>query len=130
MSETTPKKRFADIMDDAVDVANAPVSPVTNRVEVEQTAQQPIQPKPTGRPVKENKLTRENSKPTTVFVDRETEYKLGDIKNYDKLDIKDVMLAATIEFLDRHFHGRQLTTSGKEIVERRIAEVVERTKLH
>ena len=63
-------------------------------------------------------------------MDRETEYKLGDIKNYDKLDIKDVMLAATIEFLDPHFHGRQLTTSGKEIVERRIAEVVERTKLH
>lgn len=130
MSETTPKKRFADIMDDAVDVANAPVSPVTNRVEVEQTAPQPIQPKPTGRPVKENKLTRENSKPTTVFVDRETEYKLGDIKNYDKLDIKDVMLAATIEFLDRHFSGRQLSSAGKEIVEKRIAEVVERTLAH
>ena len=128
MSETTPKKRFSSIMDDAVIVANAP----TNSIEVEEKlpAQEIIQPKLTGRPVKENKLTRENSKPTTVFVDRETEYKLGDIKNYDKLDIKDVMLAATIEFLDRHFHGRQLTTSGKEIVERRIAEVVERTKLH
>lgn len=104
--------------------------PEESRVEVEQTAPQPIQPKPTGRPVKENKLTRENSKPTTVFVDRETEYKLGDIKNYDKLDIKDVMLAATIEFLDRHFSGRQLSAAGKEIVEKRIAEVVERTLAH
>ena len=128
MSETAPKKRFSSIMDDAVNVANAPTNSVV--VEVKQPEQAIIQPKLTGRPVKENKLTRENSKPTTVFVDRETEYKLGDIKNYDKLDIKDVMLAATIEFLERHFHGRQLTTSGKEIVERRIAEVVERTKLH
>lgn len=125
MSETTPKKRFSSIMDDAINVANAPTNSVV--VEVKPPEQAIIQPKPTGRPVKENKLTRENSKPTTVFVDRETEYKLGDIKNYDKLDIKDVMLAATIEFLDRHFYGRQLTTSGKEIVERRIAEVVERT---
>ena len=128
MSETTPKKRFSSIMDDAVNVANAPTNSVV--VEAKQPEQAIIQPKPTGRPVKENKLTRENSKPTTVFVDRETEYKLGDIKNYDKLDIKDVMLAATIEFLDRHFSGRQLTTEGKQIVERRIAEVVERTKLH
>lgn len=113
-------------MDDAVNVANAPTNSVV--VEVKQPEQAIIQPKLTGRPVKENKLTRENSKPTTVFVDRETEYKLGDIKNYDKLDIKDVMLAATIEFLDRHFSGRQLTTEGKQIVERRIAEVVERVK--
>ena len=128
MSETAPKKRFSSIMDDAVNVANAPTNSVV--VEVKQPEQAIIQPKLTGRPVKENKLTRENSKPTTVFVDRETEYKLGDIKNYDKLDIKDVMLAATIEFLDRHFSGRQLTTEGKQIVERRIAEVVERTKLH
>lgn len=126
MSETTPKKRFSSIMDDAVNVANAPTNSVV--VEVKQPEQAIIQPKLTGRPVKENKLTRENSKPTTVFVDRETEYKLGDIKNYDKLDIKDVMLAATIEFLDRHFSGRQLTTEGKQIVERRIAEVVERVK--
>lgn len=128
MSETTPKKRFSSIMDDAVNVANTPTNSVA--VEVKQSDPEFTQPKPTGRPIKENKLTRENSKPTTVFVDRETEYKLGDIKNYDKLDIKDVMLAATIEFLDRYFHGRQLTTSGKEIVERRIAEVVERTKLY
>lgn len=129
MSETTPKKRFSSIMDDAVNVANTPAMN-TNRVGVEQTEPQPIQPKPTGRPVKENKLTRENAKATTVFVDRETEYKLGDIKNYDKLDIKDVMLAATIEFLDRHFSGRQLSAAGKEIVEKRIAEVVERTLAH
>lgn len=126
MSETTPKKRFSSIMDDAVNVANAPTNSVV--VEVKQPEQAFIQPKTTGRPVKENKLTRENSKPTTVFVDRQTEFKLGDIKNYDKLDIKDVMLAATIEFLDRHFSGRQLTTEGKQIVERRIAEVVERVK--
>lgn len=82
-----------------------------------------------GRPSKIDKLTRDNCKATTVFVDKDTEYKLGDIKNYDKIDIKDVMLVATIEFLDRYFSGRQLTTAGKELVEKRIAEVISRTKI-
>lgn len=84
------------------------------------------EPRPVGRPAKARKLDRTNSSSVTVFADKLTKRKLDLVKLEDGLDIKDVMLAATVEFLDRHYNGERLTESGREVVRKRIAEILDR----
>lgn len=79
-----------------------------------------------GRPTKARKLDRTNSQNVTVYVDKTNKRRLDLIKLENGLDIKDVMLAATVDFMDRYANGNSLTEAGKELVQRRINEILDR----
>lgn len=78
-----------------------------------------------GRQPKERKLGKDY--PKTVYFDQQTSMKLSDIRTKDKIDIKDVVLVATIEFLNRNFNEdlRGLTEAGKALVRKEMDRILD-----
>ena len=71
-----------------------------------------------GRQPKERKIKR--TYPKTIYFDEPTSMKLSDVRTKDKIEIKDLVLVATIEFLKRNFNEEErcLNQSAKEIIRR------------
>ena len=78
-----------------------------------------------GRQPKERKLGKDY--PKTIYFDQQTCMKLSDIRTKDKIDIKDVVLVATIEFLNRNFNEdlRGLTEAGKALVRKEMDRILD-----
>lgn len=78
-----------------------------------------------GRQPKERKLGKDY--PKTIYFDQQTSMKLSDIRTKDKIDIKDVVLVATIEFLNRNFNEdlRGLTEAGKALVRKEMDRILD-----
>lgn len=81
--------------------------------------------RPVGRQPKERKLGKDY--PKTIYFDQQTSMKLSDIRTKDKIDIKDVVLVATIEFLNRNFNEdlRGLTEAGKALVRKEMDRILD-----
>lgn len=98
-----------------------PSKPTTGPIEEE-----PVPTKrPVGRQPKERKLGKDY--PKTIYFDQQTSMKLSDIRTKDKIDIKDVVLVATIEFLNRNFNEdlRGLTEAGKALVRKEMDRILD-----
>lgn len=78
-----------------------------------------------GRQPKERKIKR--TYPKTIYFDESTSMKLSDVRTKDKIEIKDLVLVATIEFLKKNFNEgeRCLSEQAKELVRREMDIILE-----
>ena len=69
-----------------------------------------------GRQPKERKIKR--TYPKTIYFDEPTSMKLSDVRTKDKIEIKDLVLVATIDFLNKNFNeeARSLRESAKDFI--------------
>ena len=69
-----------------------------------------------GRQPKERKIKR--TYPKTIYFDEPTSMKLSDVRTKDKIEIKDLVLVATIDFLNKNFNeeARSLKESAKDFI--------------
>ena len=99
---------------------------VQSKPATEQIGEVPVPVKRSvGRQPKERKLGKDY--PKTIYFDQQTSMKLSDIRTKDKIDIKDVVLVATIEFLNRNFNEdlRGLTEAGKALVRKEMDRILD-----
>lgn len=78
-----------------------------------------------GRQPKERKIKR--TYPKTIYFDEPTSMKLSDVRTKDKIEIKDLVLVATIEFLKRNFNEEErcLSEASKDYIRKEIDKILE-----
>ena len=78
-----------------------------------------------GRQPKERKIKR--TYPKTIYFDEPTSMKLSDVRTKDKIEIKDLVLVATIEFLKRNFNEdeRCLSEASKDYIRKEMDKILE-----
>lgn len=70
----------------------------------------------TGRPKKTRKI--EGGAPVTVFFDQDTKSKLMLTKVAHKIEMKDLIVGATLLFLDKYYDNGQLSKAGQRELEK------------
>lgn len=78
-----------------------------------------------GRQPKERKIKR--TYPKTIYFDEPTSMKLSDVRTKDKIEIKDLVLVATIEFLKRNFNEEErcLSEASKDYIRKEMDKILE-----
>lgn len=78
-----------------------------------------------GRKPKERKIRRDY--PKTIYFDEPTSMKLSDVRTKDKIEIKDLVLVATIEFLNRNFNNetRSLDEAAKNYIRKEMDRILD-----
>lgn len=78
-----------------------------------------------GRKPKERKIRRDY--PKTIYFDEPTSMKLSDVRTKDKIEIKDLVLVATIEFLNRNFNDdtRSLSEAAKNYIRKEMDKILD-----
>ena len=78
-----------------------------------------------GRQPKERKIKR--TYPKTIYFDEPTSLKLSDVRTKDKIEIKDLVLVATIEFLKRNFNEEErcLSEASKDYIRKEMDKILE-----
>lgn len=78
-----------------------------------------------GRQPKERKIKR--TYPKTIYFDEPTSMKLSDVRTKDKIEIKDLVLVATIEFLKRNFNEEErcLNEASKDYIRKEMDKILE-----
>lgn len=78
-----------------------------------------------GRQPKERKIKR--TYPKTIYFDEPTSMKLSDVRTKDKIEIKDLVLVATIEFLKRNFNEEErcLSEASKDYIRKEMEKILE-----
>lgn len=78
-----------------------------------------------GRKPKERKIRRDY--PKTIYFDEPTSMKLSDVRTKDKIEIKDLVLVATIEFLNRNFNTdtRSLNEASKNYIRKEMDRILD-----
>lgn len=78
-----------------------------------------------GRQPKERKIKR--TYPKTIYFDEPTSMKLSDVRTKDKIEIKDLVLVATIEFLKRNFNEEErcLSEASKNYIRKEMDKILE-----
>ena len=78
-----------------------------------------------GRKPKERKIRRDY--PKTIYFDEPTSMKLSDVRTKDKIEIKDLVLVATIEFLNRNFNTdtRSLNEAAKNYIRKEMDRILD-----
>lgn len=78
-----------------------------------------------GRQPKERKIKR--TYPKTIYFDEPTSMKLSDVRTKDKIEIKNLVLVATIEFLKRNFNEekRCLSEASKDYIRKEMDKILE-----
>ena len=78
-----------------------------------------------GRQPKERKIKR--TYPKTIYFDEPTSMKLSDVRTKDKIEIKDLVLVATIEFLKRNFNEEErcLSEASKDYIRNEMDKILE-----
>ena len=78
-----------------------------------------------GRQPKERKIKR--TYPKTIYFDEPTSMKLSDVRTKDKVEIKDLVLVATIEFLKRNFNEEErcLSEASKDYIRKEMDKILE-----
>lgn len=77
-----------------------------------------------GRKPKDRKIRRDF--PKTIYFDEPTSLKLSDVRTKDKIEIKDLVLVATIEFLNRNFNEqtRSLSEGAKDYIRKEMDRIL------
>lgn len=105
---------------------------VEEQQEIEKTDQQPSVGERVaqvrgnvGRKPKERKIRRDY--PKTIYFDEPTSMKLSDVRTKDKIEIKDLVLVATIEFLNRNFNNetRSLNEAAKNYIRKEMDRILD-----
>lgn len=105
---------------------------VEEQQEIKKATQQPsvgerIEPakRSVGRQPKERKIKR--TYPKTIYFDEPTSMKLSDVRTKDKIEIKDLVLVATIEFLKRNFNEEErcLSEASKDYIRKEMDKILE-----
>ena len=78
-----------------------------------------------GRQPKERKIKR--TYPKTIYFDEPTSMKLSDVRTKDKIEIKDLVLVATIEFMKRNFNEEErcLSEASKNYIRKEMDKILE-----
>lgn len=105
---------------------------VEEQKDVEKTSQQhpvgervELAKRSVGRQPKERKIKR--TYPKTIYFDEPTSMKLSDVRTKDKIEIKDLVLVATIEFLKRNFNEEErcLSEASKDYIRKEMDKILE-----
>lgn len=105
---------------------------VEEQKDIEKTSQQHpvgerVEPakRSAGRQPKERKIKR--TYPKTIYFDEPTSMKLSDVRTKDKIEIKDLVLVATIEFLKRNFNEEErcLSEASKDYIRKEMDKILE-----
>lgn len=73
-------------------------------------------PSKMGRPKKNRKI--EDGAPMSVIFDQETKKKMVMTKHAHKIEMKDLIVGATILFLDKHYENGELSAKGIKSLEK------------
>lgn len=122
---TTDRFNTEEIFNDVASVADSrremplpvPTEPIGERVpQIRNNA---------GRKPKDRKIRRDY--PKTIYFDEPTSMKLSDVRTKDKIEIKDLVLVATIEFLKRNFNEetRSLNEAAKTYIRKEMDRILE-----
>ena len=78
-----------------------------------------------GRQPKERKIKRDY--PKTIYFDEATSMKLSDVRTKDKIEIKDLVLVATIDFLNKNYNeeARSLKESAKDYIQKEMSRILD-----
>ena len=125
VGETVDKFNTEEMFEDAASVAESqrempiimPSQSVGERVEPTKRS--------VGRQPKERKIKR--TYPKTIYFDEPTSMKLSDVRTKDKIEIKDLVLVATIEFLKRNFNEEErcLSEASKDYIRKEMDKILE-----
>lgn len=117
-----------NIMEDAADAAITPkeeaATPAIQQQEPVGERVAPVRGN-VGRKPKERKIRRDY--PKTIYFDEPTSMKLSDVRTKDKIEIKDLVLVATIEFLNRNFNNetRSLNEAAKNYIRKEMGRILD-----
>ena len=117
-----------NFMEDAVEASVTPKENVdTSLIQQTNPVGERVEPakRSVGRQPKERKIKR--TYPKTIYFDEPTSMKLSDVRTKDKIEIKDLVLVATIEFLKRNFNEEErcLSEASKDYIRKEMDKILE-----